>query len=365
MVFLGPDTFNHYGHKLIQQPARLSRPKRAGRCSSSLHAWKTIRLTLDEPRGAARRHTSQEGRAGHTSRKSLASTTMIVSGLFLLVFVPLHVWRRSSTARTTTAADAGVRDLYRLVVEIFSRPGYVVFYVVGMIVVGFHLWHGVSSAFQTLGADTPRVTPRIRAVGWTLAIVDRRRLPDHPAVDLSLRGAVMTLDSKVPVGPAGRQVGPPQVRGQARQPRQQAQVHRSSSSERGWPARRRRHRSRELGYNVHALLHPRQPAPRAQHRRAGRHQRGEELQERRRQRLSPVLRHDQGRRLPRARSQRLPSGAAVGRTSSTSASRRACRSRASTAACSTTARSAARRCRARSTRAARRASSCCSAPTRR
>ena len=52
-------------------------------------------------------------------------------------------------------------------------------------------------------------------------------------------------------------------------------------------------------------------------------------------------------------------------TSSTSASRRACRSRASTAGCSRTARSAARRSRARSTRAARPASSCCSARTRR
>ena len=57
--------------------------------------------------------------------------------------------------------------------------------------------------------------------------------------------------------------------------------------------------------------------------------------------------------------------AGVASTSSTSASRRACRSRASTAACSPTARSAARRSRARSTRAARPASSCCSAPTRR
>ena len=53
------------------------------------------------------------------------------------------------------------------------------------------------------------------------------------------------------------------------------------------------------------------------------------------------------------------------RTSSTSASRRACRSRASTAARSRTARSAARRCRARSTRAARRGSSSSSAPIRR
>ena len=113
------------------------------------------------------------------------------------------------------------------------------------------------------------------------------------------------------------------------------------------------------------LLLPGQPAPRALDRRPGRHQRRQELPERRRQRLPALLRHRQGRRLPRARGQRLPAGRGLASTSSTSASRRACRSRASTAACSTTARSAARRCRARSTRAARPASSCCSAPTRR
>ena len=59
----------------------------------------------------------------------------------------------------------------------------------------------------------------------------------------------MTLNVGVPVGAAGRQVGSPQVRDQARQPRQQAQVHRH----------RRRHRLAgasaaaslgELGYNV-------------------------------------------------------------------------------------------------------------------
>ena len=54
--------------------------------------------------------------------------------------------------------------------------------------------------------------------------------------------------------------------------------------------------------------------------------------------LPPLLRHRQGRRLPRPRGERLPPRADHGRTSSTSASRRACRSPASTAACSPTAR---------------------------
>ena len=115
----------------------------------------------------------------------------------------------------------------------------------------------------------------------------------------------------------------------------------------------------------HVLLLPGQPAPRALDRRAGRHQRREELPERRRQRLPPLLRHGQGRRLPRARGQRLP--ARRGQREHHRPVRRAGRAvRARVRRhCSPTAPSAARRSRARSTRAARPASSSCSAPTRR
>ena len=64
----------------------------------------------------------------------------------------------------------------------------------------------------------------------------------------------------------------------------------------------------ELGYEVDCFCFQDSAAARALDRRAGRHQRGEELPERRRQRVSPVLRHGEGRRLPRARGQRAPAG---------------------------------------------------------
>ena len=109
--------------------------------------------------------------------------------------------------------------------------------------------------------------------------------------------------------PARRQVGPAQVRDEAGQSRQQAEVH----------GDRRRHRTgRRIGRRIAwrarvsgpQLLHPGQSAPRPQHCRPGRHQRGEELSERRRQHLPAFLRHHQRRRLPIARGQRLPPGAA-------------------------------------------------------
>ena len=104
-------------------------------------------------------------------------------------------------------------------------------------------------------------------------------------------------------------MGSAQVRDEAGEPGEQAEVHGDRRRDRtggrggGRIARRARLQRRQP-------LHPGQPPPRAQHRGAGRHQRREELPERRRQRLSPLLRHDQGRRLPGARGQRLPARAA-------------------------------------------------------
>ena len=260
---------------------------------------------------------------------------------------------------------AGDRDLYRardgdLRQPADGRPSTSI----SMLVVGSHLWHGVSSALPVARRRSPDVDAAALVAGKVLAVVHRRRVHRRSPSGRtsSERGRERHHPRRQgPVRPDRREVGPAQVRDEAGQPGQQAEVH----------DHLRRHRAgrrvggrvaRRAGLQRPELLHPGQPPPRAQHRRAGRHQRREELPERRRQHLSPLLRHGQGRRLPVARSQRLPAGAAERRTSSTSASRRACRSRASTAACSTTDRSAARRCRARSTRAARPASSCCSAP---
>ena len=112
----------------------------------------------------------KKARAGHTSRKSWASTTMILSGTFLLLFVPFHL-KTFKYGSHYESAEPGVRDLWRTVAEVFSHPGYVVFYVAGMTIIGFHLWHGVSSALQSLGIDRLGWSPVLRRIGWTVAAV--------------------------------------------------------------------------------------------------------------------------------------------------------------------------------------------------
>jgi succinate dehydrogenase / fumarate reductase cytochrome b subunit len=93
---------------------------------------------------------------------------MILSGLWLLIFVVIHV--RTFKYGPEYEAAGGVRDLYRLEMENFSSPLTVGFYILSMAIVGSHLWHGVSSAFQSLGADHPAWTPRVLLVGKISAI---------------------------------------------------------------------------------------------------------------------------------------------------------------------------------------------------
>ena len=45
------------------------------------------------------------------------------------------------------------------------------FYVLSMLVVGSHLWHGISSGFQSLGLDKPAWTRFMLPAGKVVAVV--------------------------------------------------------------------------------------------------------------------------------------------------------------------------------------------------
>ncbi len=169
MVYVSPDTFNEYGDKLIHNPLLI--PAELGLAALFiLHVVKTVALWLGANEARPVGYEVKK-RANYTSRKSVASSTMILSGTFLFVFVLLHLATFKYGAQYQSSTHPGTRDLYRLMVEVFRRPAQVVFYEIGMVIVGFHLWHGVSSAFQSLGAGAPGVARRIRVAGWVLAII--------------------------------------------------------------------------------------------------------------------------------------------------------------------------------------------------
>jgi succinate dehydrogenase / fumarate reductase, cytochrome b subunit len=166
LLFFGPRTFNGYAHLLISNPLII--PVELGLAAIFvLHVWKTFAMWWQNRQ--ARPVAYQQKRwAGSPSRKSFASTTMIYTGLLTAVFVFFHVW---TFKYGPTGEVDGHRDLFGLVQRFFSHPLYVAAYETCLVLLGFHLWHGFSSAFESLGVDNPRVTPRIILAGRILAVM--------------------------------------------------------------------------------------------------------------------------------------------------------------------------------------------------
>jgi succinate dehydrogenase / fumarate reductase cytochrome b subunit len=168
MVFAGAETFNHYAHTLVSNPLVVP-AEIALAIFFLLHIYKTVTMWTANQRARAIGYEKKQW-AGHTSRKSLGSTTMIWTGLVTLAFVVVHLAQMKFGA-WYEIGDPPMRDLYRTEVEVFSSPVWVAIYVVCMVLIGFHLRHGIASAFQSVGADHPVYTKRIVVLGITLAIL--------------------------------------------------------------------------------------------------------------------------------------------------------------------------------------------------
>lgn len=138
-----------------------------------LHAVSAINVWLDNRRARQSRYTMKSSK-GAASKQTVASRTMIVTGSVLLFFLIVHLkqFRFGPDYLTTLPGHSGeVWDLHRVVVEILKQPVWVGFYVVCMVLLGFHLRHGFWSAFQSIGALNPKLRPVAFSAGLIFALV--------------------------------------------------------------------------------------------------------------------------------------------------------------------------------------------------
>ena len=169
LIFAGRDTFNEYSHALISNPLIL--PIEMGLLVIFLlHVYKTVTNYLSNAAARPTRYVKKKG-ADHTSRKSVASSTMIWSGLVLFLFIVIHVWQFKFGTWYETGGEIPIRDLARTEFEVFSHPGWVALYVIATVLVGLHLRHGISSGFQSMGLDHPVYTRRLTTWGIILAVL--------------------------------------------------------------------------------------------------------------------------------------------------------------------------------------------------
>jgi len=119
-----------------------------------IHMWAAIQLTA---RDRASRPTAYATRKNLES--TLASRTMIWGGLFIVLFVIYHLLDFTFGTLNPSFQEG---NIYHNVVASFRLWPVVVFYVLAMLAVGLHLFHGVWSLFQTLGWNSQRSNRWIR-----------------------------------------------------------------------------------------------------------------------------------------------------------------------------------------------------------
>ena len=173
-LFFGAEAFNSYVLKLESLGPLIRLAELGLMAVFVFHIIFALSVTAQN-KAARKNRYAVKGNAGKPSRKSLASQSMIYTGLVLLVFLVAHIWMFRFATRFNpqhvTLHGSEVINLYKPVVMAFKNIWIVLGYSAVMILLGLHIRHGFWSAFQSLGAWHPRYTPVIYTLGVLLAVV--------------------------------------------------------------------------------------------------------------------------------------------------------------------------------------------------
>ena len=169
-IFLGPEAINRYGHFLQTTPEILW-PARIGLLLFvGIHLWASISLTLENRAARGARYEVKE-----VVDATLASRTMIWSGLIIVAFVAFHLAHYTLMVVHPEFRDLrdanGWHDIYRMMVIGFSNYWVSGFYVLSIGLLCIHLSHGASAMFQSLGLNSAAYEAVIDRLANVAAVV--------------------------------------------------------------------------------------------------------------------------------------------------------------------------------------------------
>ncbi|MGE3801872.1 MAG: succinate dehydrogenase cytochrome b subunit [Candidatus Kapaibacterium sp.] len=167
-----PNLFNSYGKKLHDFGLLLYIVEVALALLILIHAFIGISIFAKKLKARKGGYKGVGVKEGGMGKQSLASRTMIVTGVVLLIFLVVHIlqFRFGQAAETMIDGEKAV-DLHGLVMSTFANIWWVLFYVGVMLLIGFHLRHGIWSMLQSLGMMKPRWSKGIHAAALVIGLL--------------------------------------------------------------------------------------------------------------------------------------------------------------------------------------------------
>jgi succinate dehydrogenase / fumarate reductase cytochrome b subunit len=168
-IFIGPSALNTYAERLHSLGELVWIFRAFMLLMLVVHVFFGVVLTLEN---------SAANPAKYAVRRKLKATfssqTMIWTGLLLLAFIIYHLLQ--FTFRVTPDILPGAvadrpGDVYGMVLGSFRITPISVVYVAAMVVLFFHLTHGIQSLFQTVGCSNDQSLPKVTMAGKLISVL--------------------------------------------------------------------------------------------------------------------------------------------------------------------------------------------------
>ncbi len=169
LIFVGPEAFNLYAEKLADLGPLLW-VARIGLIAAAIAHISTAILLARLNRIA---RPDRYAHIAYMGKKSMATRTMIFSGIAILAFLFLHLYdftfpEKAGPASVVAGENLG---LYGLVWNTFSNPLHSLIYIIAVSAVGLHLSHAISSVVVTLGVLSDKATDKMDIIGKVIGLV--------------------------------------------------------------------------------------------------------------------------------------------------------------------------------------------------
>jgi succinate dehydrogenase / fumarate reductase cytochrome b subunit len=164
LVFRGPDAINSYSHFLHGPAGELLWVVRIVLLTSViLHVTAAYQLTQRSHAARPRDYAKREPQVS-----TYASRLMRWGGVLLLVFIIFHILHLTTGTISPVPFVAG--DVYANVTGGFRIWWVALFYIVAMMFLGLHVYHGGWSSMRTIGATSRSPNPLHRRAAAAIAV---------------------------------------------------------------------------------------------------------------------------------------------------------------------------------------------------
>ena len=162
-LYSGPEKINKYAAFLKAAPPLLWGTRITLLAAVALHGLAAFILWRRNLAARPVGYADQDFRAA-----SVTSRTMYWTGPIVGLFVVYHLLHLTVGSVHPSFSHT---DVYANVVTAFSNPAVSIFYIVAMVALGFHIFHGSFSLFQTLGLRTPKYEKPLEVVLMAICTV--------------------------------------------------------------------------------------------------------------------------------------------------------------------------------------------------